>query len=356
MKRVNHILTLAAGLATIIAAPAGHAGTAVYGQLNVSVDQLDTGKDSALNLSSNASRLGVKGDIQVGGDLAALYQVETELFADTGAISGTGTDAAKYQTLASRNTFIGLQGNYGTVRFGRFDTPLKVIGRTADLFADQVGDARNITRGSYTYRFDERSNNSIDYTTPEKSGFKGTLLYSTNNDNPGVSATKDNNNAVTSIGINYAQGPVLAGLGYETDKNPAVGQEDPSALRLAGYYDITGDWRITALWQSVSGAKRDGSEDEDSYGIGVRFRNNDWIYKIQDYRLKANAGNKDANLLAVGIEYVLQKGVTLYANFAVTDSDAERVITPYKEGHSDYLAPASGDTASAISLGAIVKF
>src|SRR5690606_3840804 len=38
-------------------------GPTLYGQLHVSLDHLDNGDDSALNLSSNRSRLGVKGEI-----------------------------------------------------------------------------------------------------------------------------------------------------------------------------------------------------------------------------------------------------------------------------------------------------
>lgn len=359
MKSRNRILALAVGLAGGLVAQGAFAAASIYGQLNVSLDGLDNGSDSALNISSNSSRIGVKGDIQVGGDLAGIYQVESELRAD----DSTGG------TLATRNTFLGLQGGFGTARIGKFDTPVKVIGRQVDLFADQVGDARNLTRGAVTNgsattetqaRFDERPNNSIDYTTPEKSGFKGTLQYATNTD---AATTATNDNDLISLGVNYAQGPVFVGLGYEkasflsTATTPVAG-DDPSVVRLAGYYDLDA-WRFTGFWQTVSGTQTNGNSDEDVYGLGVRFRNDAWVYKFQTYQLSADADNKDVGLFALGAEYTLQKGITLYADYATTSNDDNRGLTPYKEGRGDNLAIASannGDSASGISLGTIIKF
>ncbi len=55
----------------------------------------------------------------------------------------------RQQHWTNRNSFIGLSGNFGTTLVGRHDTPLKLVGRKADLFGDQIGDSRNlITTGS----------------------------------------------------------------------------------------------------------------------------------------------------------------------------------------------------------------
>lgn len=347
MKSKNRILVLAIGLVGGLTAQDTFAAASIYGQLNVSLDSLDNGTDSALNISSNSSRIGFKGDIQVGGDVAGIYQVESELRADTAAPN-------ENNVLATRNTFLGLQGGFGTGRIGRFDTPVKVIGRAVDLFGDQVGDARNITRaGSGINRFDERPNNSIDYTSPEKSGFKGTLQYSTNVD---TAVTPTNDNDLLSLAVNYAQGPLFIGLGYETAGNPTGAQDDPNIIRVGAYYDHDA-WRFTGLWQAISGAASDGSQDEDAFGLGVRYKLDAWTFKGQYYLLSAEAEDRDAGLAAIGAEYALQKGLALYVDYAATDNDDGRGVTPYREGRSDNLAvAANGDSASAISLGAIIKF
>lgn len=358
MKTANRILTLAAGLAGGLLSQTLSAAPTLYGQLNLSIDQLDNGSDSALNISSNSSRLGVKGDIQIGGDIAGIYQIESELRADTAAPADNGV-------LASRDTFVGLQGKFGTLRIGRFDTPVKLIGRQVDLFKDQVGDARNLTRGANgsgtantLARFDERPNNSLGYTTPELAGFKGNFQYSTNVD---TAATATNDNDLISAAVNYAQGPLFVGLGYETTgflstTTPPAAGAAPSIIRLGAYYDWNA-WRINALWQKVSGTT--GANDEDVYGLGASFKHQAWLFKAQTYQLNAYAANKDATLLAVGTEYTLQKGVILYADYAAIDNDPGRGLTPFREGRSDNLTIATannGDSASAISLGAIIKF
>lgn len=347
MKNGKRILALAIGLAGGLASPGVFAAASLYGQLNVSLDSLDNGTDSALNISSNSSRLGVKGDIQIGGDIAGIYQIESELRADTAQPANNGV-------LATRNTFVGLQGGFGVARLGRFDTPVKVIGRKVDLFGDQVGDARNLTRAAGGInRFDERPNNSIDYTSPTRGGIQGTLLYSTNTDTA-VTATNDND--LLSLGVNYAQGPLFVGVGYEAAGNATAGQEDPNIVRLGAYYDLDA-WRFSGLWQAISGAATDGSQDEDVYGFGVRYKAGAWAFKGQIYQLSAEADERDAGLVALGAEYALQKGITLYAAYAGTDNDDGRAVTPYSEGRSDNLAvAASGDSARALSLGTIIKF
>lgn len=331
-------------------------GPTLYGQLHVSLDQLDNGDDSALNLSSNRSRLGVKGEIPIQDNLKALYQLESEFRADSSSGSST---------LASRNTFVGLEGGFGTVRAGRFDTPVKLIGRKVELFANQVGDLRNLTRAGSGFvaaandnpavaanRFDERPNNSIGYDSPEFGGLSVSLQYVTN---PDDGAAANNDYDTLSAGVNYSSGPLYLGIGFEQNGNAAPGQDDPSAVRIAGYYDV-GAVRLTALWQSISANL--GQNDEDVYGLGIRYRHDSaWTLKAQWYQLSADRAEAGATLAAIGAEYALAKPVTLYLDYAVADNDANRGITPYREGRSDNLViAANGEKASAVSLGAIYRF
>lgn len=347
----NRVLVLAAGLAGSLAVSGAYAGgPTLYGQLNVSIDQLDNDTDSALNVSSNASRIGIKGDIEIQEGLKGIYQVETEIRADNGE-----------GTWATRDTFLGLQGGFGTVRAGQFDTPIKVIGRRADLFGDQVGDARNLTRvtagptsgaGAAAFaRFDERPRNSVAYATPQFSGLQGIVHYSSNIDT-GTAANNDND--LLSLAVHYADGPAFLGAGYEKVGNTNEGQDDPSIVRVGGYYDLA-DLRITALWQAVSGV--DSAFDYDVYGVGARYRIDAWTLKAQFYQLSGEGDESDASQIAAGAEYALAKAVTLYLVYASTSNDDGRAFSPYNQGRGDNgLAPAAGDSASGISLGTIVRF
>ena len=347
---------------------------------SISVDELDNGTHKATNLSSNSSRLGVKGDIQIGGNFAAIYQIESEVNADTGITSnpsGNPQDSTKPTVLASRNTFGGLQSaDYGTLRFGRFDTPVKLLGRTVDLFQDQIGDSRNLTRGANgsstgtntVARFDERPDNSIGYTSPDFLGFRADLQYSPNVDAgvagttispPGI--TNSNRNRLVDATITFTRASVFLGVGYErigylSTANPADTGNSPSILRATGYYDV-GPVRINALWQKVDGVSKTTSENEKVYGLGLSCRVADWLLKAQGYQLKADAANKNAGLLAFGTEYTPRRNVTLYLDYALVDNDSGRGLTPYKENRSDYLpVVANGVNPKAVSLGTIIAF
>jgi predicted porin len=343
IKNAKRVSILAAGVAAgLVTAGAHAAGPTLYGQFNVSLDHLDNDADSALNISSNASRIGIKGEIDIQEGLKALYQAETEIRTDNGE-----------GTWATRDTFLGLQGKFGTVRAGQIDTPVKVIGRRADLFGDQVGDARNITRvnaGAGFARFDERTKNSINYVTPNFSGLQGVLHYSTNID---TGTTADNKNDLVSVAVQYVDKAAFISAGYEQVGNNGEG-DDPSAFRIGGYYDLDDAWRFTALWQTVSGVT--SAADYDSWGIGARYKLDKWAFKGQYYQLSGEGENSDANQISVGVEYALAKPVTLYLVYATLDNDDGRALSAYAQGHGDNLAPAAGDTSSGISLGTIVKF
>ncbi len=127
------------------------ADVTIYGRANVSVDLLDDGDDySEVNMASGSSRLGFRANREFDG-FTAIMQIEQEIdFTDSGS------------NWASRDTFVGLRGDFGMFRLGKFDTPFKQARGPANLFGDQVGDMRNLTRAGNA-RFDERTPNTIHY-------------------------------------------------------------------------------------------------------------------------------------------------------------------------------------------------
>lgn len=345
-------IAVATVLGMLVVSDSPAEGPAIYGQFNVSLDRLDNDAESAWNVSSNASRIGIRGDIDIREGLKAIYQVETEIRVDTG--SGAW---------ATRDTFLGLRGEFGTVRAGQFDTPVKTIGRRVELFGDQFGDARNLTRvaaGSNIARFDERARNSIAYATPMLSGMQLIAHYSTNAapipaDDPIADQTVGNNDHdLLSLAVHYADSRTFLGLGYETAGNPA-GPDDPSILRFGAYYDIVETLRVNALYQAVSGT--DAAFDQDVYGFGARYRMKAWAFKMQAYRLSGEAVGTDATLFAIGVDHALAKSVMLYLNYAILDNGGVGRLVPWGQGRGDNgLIPAEGETASGISFGAVVGF
>ena len=127
---------------------------------------------------------------------------------------------------------------------GRHDTPLKLVGRKADLFGDQIGDSRNlITTGGIG---DLRPDNVIAYISPTMGGFHGAIAYVTNAD---ANLTEEGSIKATSALGMYENGPVMVGLGYERH-NVAGTDADPKQWRLVGGYSF-GDVKLVALYQKA---------------------------------------------------------------------------------------------------------
>lgn len=122
----------------------------VYGQVHVSVGYLDNSDEPSFAVSSNSSRLGIKGSQLLENNLEAAFNIEYQI-----AVS----DDAK--SLARRNSYGALRGDFGELLIGRYDTPVKKLGRSIDLFwSTQLGENRGATSIN---KFDSRYDNAIHY-------------------------------------------------------------------------------------------------------------------------------------------------------------------------------------------------
>lgn len=349
----KHLIAVA--VAAAVAAPAAMADTTLYGLAHASVDYIDTGAktgdSSSIGVSSNSSRLGVKGSEKIGGGLNAIYQFETQL-------NIAGADSAEANVKSglfsnARNTFVGLSGGFGTAIVGTHDTPMKNVGRTYDLFGDQIGDSRNLT-GSKTSDgagFDIRPNNVVAYITPELAGFQAVVAYVTdhseayNNDFDAVSASVGYKHKMFDVAAAYEQhnvDKVLAGTGTSEEK----------AYRLGAGVNFAG-LRVNALFQKAMDAGFVSGKDQTVWGVGAAYTFGKNVVKAQYF----NAGEYDntnetgASLIAVGYDYKLSKQTTLYAAYATTNNDDAAKYMSYAGGHGDQPTSTTGERNSAFSLG-----
>lgn len=148
---------LALAVTAALAAPmAAQAAPTVYGLLNMSVDlvHIDDGTDDdrEFQVNSNSSRLGVKGEEALGNDVSAVYMAEW-------AVAG---DVTGESDLTGRNRYLGLKSNWGTVKLGAYDSPLKTSQGNVDLFNDMTyTDMGNFITG------ENRLDNVIGYESPK---------------------------------------------------------------------------------------------------------------------------------------------------------------------------------------------
>lgn len=340
------LIALVVGAAAVAPALAV-ADVTVYGRAHISVDYLDDGADySETNLSSNSSRLGFKGSHDINPSMTAFFQIEQQINFTTGNSSG-GSD------FATRDTFVGLKGdNWGAIQAGRFDSPFKKARGPANLFGDQVGDMRNLTRTGNA-RFDERFDNTVQYTTPNFGGFNAVLAYSMYE---GQSAEQDHDSDALSMALNYGNGPFTASLAYEQMEED-VGRGERDALRAAAAYSLTDAFKVVGFYQT---SDYDGSDDpavvdfnsNDIYGLGGEYKLTDaTALKAMWMTLDSDADNADADMWVVGVEHKLDKAVRVYANYAMLDNDNGRSLTPWGQARTANPSGAAGEEAAGFSVG-----
>nr|MBF0681227.1 porin [Pseudomonas sp.] len=356
------LIAIAVGAAISVPAVA-MADVSFYGRAHISMDYLDDGaRYSETNLSSNSSRLGFKGNHQINPDLEAFFQIEQQINFTTGASSG-GTD------FATRNTFVGLSGNFGAVQAGRFDSPFKVARGPFNIFSDQVGDMNNLARVT-SGRLDERYDNTIQYTTPSMGGFNANVAYSMyKGQSVNITDTDANNedSDAFSVSLNYAGGPLEATLAYEEIEEDTLRGEADS-IRTAAAYKITDAFKVVGFYQTTdftgdsatTSAARDAGTF-DVFGLGGEFA------IAKNTALKAtwmthdnDADNADADMWVVGVEHKLDKAVRVYANYAVVDNDSNvayspwmqsRTATPSNQSIVNGVNEAQGEKAAGFTVG-----
>lgn len=347
------LIAVAVGAALAVPAVA-MADVTVYGRAHVSVDYLDDGaKYSETNLSSNSSRLGFKGDHEINPDLKAFFQIEQQINFTTGASNG-GTD------FATRDTFVGLSSNFGSIQAGRFDSPYKVARGPFNLFGDQVGDMNNLARIT-AGRLDERYDNTLQYTTPDFNGFNAKVAYSMYK-GQSVNITNAANNEDSdafSVSLNYIGGPLEASLAYEQVEQDALrANGETDSIRAAGAYKITDAFKLVGFYQTTdftgSNATTNAVRDAgtfDVYGIGGEFAiAKNTALKATYMAHNSDADDSDATMWVVGIEHKLDKAVRVYANYAVVDNDDNVAYNPWAQSRT--AAPStSGATAQSLVNG-----
>ncbi|MDH5326357.1 MAG: porin [Gammaproteobacteria bacterium] len=334
------LLTILVGSALACGASISQAEVTIYGKAHLSLDSLDNGTDSFMFVSSNSSRLGLKGDEDLGEGLKLMWQIESSVTADAGG-----------GTIAGRNTFVGIGGNFGKVLLGQHDSPFKSLGRKADLFGDQVGDSRNLISGdgSSNVGFDPRLDDALVYMSPNFSGF--TLSVALGQED-GVT-----DGGATSISGVYSNGPITAGVAIEThDAGLGGGADSESGTRIAGSYKMDA-FKINALYQTLTDMGGTAGNDSTTLGVGGAFKMGKNAFKAQFYTLDTDAVDSNATMIALGFDHKLSKMTTVYAAYASTSNDANVAYSASGGGHGDSaVPPTAGDDSSALSFGIVHSF
>ncbi|MDD3517005.1 MAG: porin [Chromatiales bacterium] len=336
---------LAIAVAAALAAPAAAlADTQIYGVAHVSLDFVDSGDNSSHQLSSNSSRLGFKGSEDLGNGLKAIWQIESG--AD---LTGGGGQ------LATRNSFVGLAGGWGTAVMGRHDTPYKMSTGKIDVFGDKIGDYNTVIGyiGGVTTGFrvlDNRAPRAIAYLSPNMGGLSFALAYVTDLADDMPSATANDKNAY-SANVSYSAGPLYLTMAYESLNEMGAGGDDVTGMKVGASYSF-GDFTIGGVFENAD----DGANDRNAFYLGGKF-------KMGATYLAAAFGQADelttedgATMYAIGVGHNFSKRTEMYAVYAAVDNDDMGNYRLGNGGFGKAVTAAGGETASGLSFGIVHKF
>jgi predicted porin len=287
-------------------------------------------------------------------------------------------DKGQSATLATRNTFVGLQGDrWGTIELGNIDTAYKQLTDIGlSVLPNMVTDQN--TGGAVVYnRRVTRLTNSVHYFSPMLNGFKFGVSYGVDEARPTATDGTRQDDDRLSIAGNYSNGGLQVALGYdrEGDKlNSALssdGQKSVTAGKLAVSYTFATGTLIGAGIEHVKTANN-GSADTTQ---------NDWLIALSQpisgpLTLKAgyaqlgqlsgaSVGSPDdykARQWFLGATYDLSKRSQLYAYGTRVNNHAQQNANfPTNPVYTSGLgtpgaALAKGSNLQAIGAGLMVAF
>ena len=322
MKRTLLALVAAAGAA---AASAQSSSVTLFGVADVSVASIST-KDKVgdsksvyglANGGNSSSRLGFRGEEDLGGGLKAGFWLEGGINVDDG---GTGF---KFD----RRSTVSVMGNFGEVRLGRDKTPGYQNLETFHAFGDTgmgginghnliSSSAAGTPEGSNP----KRVSNSVSYLLPKLGGVYGQITY-------GFGEQAGNNSLSSTVGlrVGYANGPLNVAGAYGTVKGGEVGNTvNYKHFNLGASYNFG-----VATPMVLIASERGNDKRVDLYSIGVKaplgpgeLRAAYTMYKDK------KVSDADASRIAIGYGYRLSKRTELYAAFAhmTNDDNAKRKL------------------------------
>ena len=117
--------------------------------------------------AAECSRIGLRGEEDLGGGLKAEFNIESGLALDTGT-----ADSAFW----GRRAVVGLQGGFGSLLIGREYSPIASVAAASDIFG-QGYFGTNLSAFT-SGRLSRRLSNSVSYRTPSIGGVRASLVAS----------------------------------------------------------------------------------------------------------------------------------------------------------------------------------
>jgi predicted porin len=258
------LLAIAVAGALAPAAAMAQSTVEIYGRANMGLDSWESkgAVDPATDMKSRVrvfdfgSRLGFRVNESLGGGMRAFVVIETGVNIDSGSGNGqSGSANASTGFWASRDSYAGLGGSWGDVRFGR-QSPFYgngIIMQGGSNYINQAMDSAFSFSGALASP-SGRESNVVSYNSPTFGGFNFSLSYG-----PGASE----GNAYTGQGgqgkeqvyaatARYTGGAIRAQADYGTRRDVGnLNGQDRNAWKVGAGWAYAPGSQISAIFGNI---------------------------------------------------------------------------------------------------------
>ncbi len=367
------LISVAMGTA-LLGSMAGFASTAsadvqLYGQVDVSVDSHDcdggayggcngfssnsgfspNDNSQSVNMNGNYSYFGIKGTEDLGNGLKAIFNVAfTYDPAGNGgsygglAYGGLGTSSlgsffggnhGQGSSIADNEKWLGLAGDFGSVRAGTVFTPYKEHGESIDPFygTSLEGHQAGLQSGlnnefvATDYAVTGLVNRTIRYDSPDMNGLSGGIFYTMGH---GTTTSSFDNNLGNPYGIGgqYKNGNILAFADYQSanlDSTQVGSNFDDKAWDLGGQYTM-GNIAMFGRYERGGLVLLTGEGGANIWHLGGSFKMGNTLAYVAYGKGDGDISGTSADEYSawtLGVKHNLSTRTSVYAGFNQIDVD-----------------------------------
>jgi predicted porin len=305
-------------------------GTASNNALNSATISPNPGTSKAWQVrQSRGSRLGFRGNEDLGGGLSAQFLIEHRFQPDTGVASGTLNSTTAGTNFWDGGSYVQLtSAAAGSVYFGRWYTPAFWVALKTDPFGwDGVAQVGSRAWAGFLTPSPSgpgvRTANTIGYKTPTWGGFTANLAV-------GLGEGSTTNGRDNGFNAEYTAGPIYAGLGYEKIDGVASGVApgsavDGNSLINAGFAYNFGVIRpIIYYARSKTGAT--SASTNKFLQLALTAPAGPGVIKAVVYRFDPAGDTNTETKVGAGYDYFLSKRTRIYADLGWTKKETTAVV------------------------------
>ena len=248
---------MALAVAGALVAPAALAQVQIGGGIHLQyfVNKPDNDSDAGNgydHLTTSEPEVYLRGEEKLGGGLSVWFQCTSSF-----DVLGQGLGA-----WCGRNSAIGFRGDFGNFFFGTWDTPHKLV---TNLARGWWGGTNTLQGGTATILYNDSDSNvgntgssffrrhrrSINYHSPDWSGFSLQAAFSSQNEATAIPDADPAKPRMLSVAGQFRTGPFFAGLGYEKHQDFAATESDDSSINAVVGFTFAGVARVSLMYAQV---------------------------------------------------------------------------------------------------------